>query len=186
MPHIVGKTDVDVAFGAGYATAQDRQLIMELLRGPGRIAALDAPGIDAFSLALAGKTFVPSAATESRLNEQYDLLLRSGDKGRRLARVIDAYVAGINAAYKKAGLPITPWTRADVVAIGGLIGGLFGAGGGDETQRADFLARLQASSASRSVVRSGRICASATIPRRRPRSRGGSRTARRPRSSATS
>ena len=144
VPHIVGKTDTDVAFGAGYATAQDRQLIMELLRGPGRIAALDAPGLDAFSLALSGKTFIPSPATESRLNEQYDLLLSSGDKGRRLARVIDAYIAGINAAYKKAGLPIKPWTRADVVAIGGLIGGLFGAGGGDETRRADFLARLQA------------------------------------------
>ncbi len=144
VPHVVGKNDVDVAFGAGFATAEDRQLIMELLRGPGRIAALDAPGIDAFSLALAGKTFVPSTATEQRLNQQFDLLLRSGDEGRRLARVIDAYVAGINAAYKKAGLPLKPWTRADVVAIGGLIGGLFGAGGGDEERRADFLAKLQA------------------------------------------
>ncbi|MFN8224706.1 MAG: penicillin acylase family protein [Gaiellales bacterium] len=144
VPHIVGKTDVDVAFGAGYATAQDRQLIMELLRGPGRIAALDAPGVNAFSLALAGKTFVPSPATESRLNQQFDTLLRAGPDGRRLARLIDAYVAGINTAYKKAGLPITPWTRTDVVAIAGLIGGLFGAGGGDETTRSDFLARLQA------------------------------------------
>jgi acyl-homoserine lactone acylase PvdQ len=143
VPHIVGKTDLDVAFGAGWATAQDRQLIMELLRGPGRIAALDAPGINAFSLALAGKTFVPSAATEARLNEQVDLVLRSGDKGRRLIKIIDAYTAGINGAYAKAGLPIRPWTRADVVAIGGLIGGLFGSGGGDETARADFLAKLQ-------------------------------------------
>ncbi len=144
VPHIVGKTDLDVAFGAGWATAQDRQLIMELLRGPGRIAALDAPGVNAFSLALAGKTFIPSAATEARLNQQFDLVLRSGDKGRRLAKIIDAYTAGINGAYAKAGLPIRPWTRADVVAIGGLIGGLFGAGGGDETARADFLAKLQA------------------------------------------
>ena len=144
VPHIVGKTDVDVAFGAGWATAQDRQLIMELLRGPGRIAALDAPGVNAFSLALAGKTFIPSPATETRLNQQFDLILRSGSKGRRLAKIIDAYTAGINGAYAKAGLPIRPWTRADVVAIGGLIGGLFGAGGGDETARADFLAKLQA------------------------------------------
>ncbi len=144
VPHIVGTTDVDVAFGAGWATAQDRQLIMELLRGPGRIAALDAPGVNAFSLALAGKTFVPSPATEARLNDQIDLVLRSGDKGRRLVKIIDGYTAGINGAYAKAGLPIRPWTRADVVAIGGLIGGLFGAGGGDETARADLLAKLQA------------------------------------------
>ena len=44
VPHVKGRTAEDVAFGAGWATAADRQLIMELLRGPGRIAALDAPG----------------------------------------------------------------------------------------------------------------------------------------------
>ena len=143
VPHIVGKTDVDVAFGAGWATAQDRQLIMELLRGPGRIAALDAPGIDAFALALQGKTFVPSAATEARLNAQFALLAKTGAKGKRLIRIIDAYIAGINGAYKKAGLQIAPWTRADVVAVGGLVGGVFGNGGGDEARRAAFLSKLQ-------------------------------------------
>ena len=35
VPHVKGKTAEDVAFGAGWATAADRQLIMELLRGPG-------------------------------------------------------------------------------------------------------------------------------------------------------
>lgn len=143
VPHVVGKTDTDVAFGAGWATAQDRQLIMELLRGPGRLAALDAPGIDAFGLALQGKTFVPSAATEQRLNAQFALLAKTGAQGRRLVRIIDAYVAGINAAYRKAGLPIQPWTRTDVVAVAGLIGGIFGAGGGDEARRSAFLAKLQ-------------------------------------------
>ena len=44
VPHVKGATQADVAFGAGWATAADRQLIIELLRGPGRIAALDAPG----------------------------------------------------------------------------------------------------------------------------------------------
>ena len=48
VPHVKGRTAEDVAFGAGWATAADRQLIMELLRGPGRIAALDVPGVDAF------------------------------------------------------------------------------------------------------------------------------------------
>ena len=62
VPHIKGTTAEDVAFGAGWATAADRQLIMELLRGPGRIAALDAPGVNAFAFALSGRTFRPSAA----------------------------------------------------------------------------------------------------------------------------
>jgi acyl-homoserine lactone acylase PvdQ len=143
VPHVVGATDEDVAFGAGWATAQDRQLIMELLRGPGRLAALDAPGVDAFALALQGKTFVPSAATEARLNAQFALLARRGVVGRRLVRLIDAYIAGINAAYRKQSLQIRPWTRADVVGVAGLIGAIFGNGGGDEVRRSQLLSALE-------------------------------------------
>lgn len=143
VPHVTGERDVDVAFGAGWATAQDRQLIMELLRGPGRVAALDAPGVDAFGLALSGRTFVASADTEARLERQFALLERTGAQGRRIVRVIDAYIAGINGWYRKAGLQIQPWRRADVVAVAGLVGGLFGAGGGDEARRAALLSALQ-------------------------------------------
>jgi len=143
VPHIKGTTAENVAFGAGWATAADRQLIMELLRGPGRIAALDAPGVNAFGLALSGRQFRPSAATEARLAQQFDLLRAQGARGRQAIRIIDAYVAGINAEYRKAGLPIEPWTRNDVVAVGGLIGAVFGAGGGDEVRRSQFLDLLQ-------------------------------------------
>ena len=143
VPHIVGRTAADVAFGAGWATAADRQLIMELLRGPGRIAALDAPGVNAFALALSGQQFRPSAQTEARLAQQYELLRAQGEKGRLAIRIIDAYVAGINAEYRKAGLQLQPWTRNDVVAVGGLIGAVFGAGGGDEVRRSQFLDLLQ-------------------------------------------
>ena len=143
VPHVKGTTAENVAFGAGWATAADRQLIMELLRGPGRIAALDAPGVNAFSLALSGRQFRPSAAAEARLARQFDLLRAQGAKGRQAIRIIDAYVAGINAEYRKAGLPIEPWTRNDVVAVGGLIGAVFGAGGGDEVRRSQFLDLLQ-------------------------------------------
>jgi acyl-homoserine lactone acylase PvdQ len=143
VPHVKGTTAENVAFGAGWATAADRQLIMELLRGPGRIAALDAPGVNAFSLALSGRRFRPSAAAEARLAQQFDLLRTQGAKGRLAIRIIDAYVAGINAEYRSAGLPIEPWTRNDVVAVGGLIGAVFGAGGGDEVRRSQFLDLLQ-------------------------------------------
>lgn len=143
VPHVKGRTAEDVAFGAGWATAADRQLIMELLRGPGRIAALDVPGIDAFALALSGRIFRPSAQTEAALARQYDLLRAQGERGRRAIRLVDAYVAGINAQYRKAGLPLAPWTRNDVVAVGGLVGAIFGAGGGDEVRRSQFLSALQ-------------------------------------------
>ena len=145
VPHIVGKTDVDVAFGAGWATAQDRQLIMELLRGPGRIAALDAPGRRRLRARARGQDLRPQRRRPRRARTTRSTLVAPpGDKGRRLVKIIDAYIAGINGAYRKAGLPIRPWTRADVVAIGGLIGGLFGDGRRGRGAELGFLAKLQA------------------------------------------
>ena len=44
VPHITGKTTADVAFGAGWVTVEDRGLLLELIRGPARAAALDIPG----------------------------------------------------------------------------------------------------------------------------------------------
>src|SRR6266487_5463735 len=41
VPHVYGRTRGDVEFGAGWATAEDRFVFLELLRGPGRIAAMD-------------------------------------------------------------------------------------------------------------------------------------------------
>jgi hypothetical protein len=73
VPHIYGKTRADTEFGAGWATAEDRGLDLQLLRGPARIAALDVPGYDAFSVALSARTFVPSAATEAVLAQQAQL-----------------------------------------------------------------------------------------------------------------
>lgn len=52
VPHVYGKTRADTEFGAGWATAEDRGLDLQLLRGPARISALDVPGYDAFSVAL--------------------------------------------------------------------------------------------------------------------------------------
>ena len=143
VPHVKGVTAEDVAFGAGWVTAADRQLLMELFRGPGRIAALDAPGVDPFAFAFSGRTFRPSARTEAALASQFDLLRARGAAGRQEIRIVDAYIAGINAQYRRAGLALPRWTRTDVVAVGGLIGAVFGAGGGDEVRRSQFLAALQ-------------------------------------------
>ena len=143
VPHVKGTTAEDVAFGAGWATAADRQPIMELLRGPGRIAALDAPGVDALAAVLSGRAFQPSAPAEAELARQYALLRAQGASGRRTIRIVDAYVAGINAEYRKAGVDVAPWTRNDVVAVAALVGAVFGSGGGDEVRRSEFLDLLQ-------------------------------------------
>src|SRR5881409_762058 len=60
VPHIFGKTQADVSYGLGWASAEDRGLLMELARGPARISAIDAPNLDAFGLALSGRQFVSS------------------------------------------------------------------------------------------------------------------------------
>jgi acyl-homoserine lactone acylase PvdQ len=142
VPHVYGRTRGDVEFGAGWATAEDRFVFLELLRGPGRIAAMDVPGVDPFALATSGRQFVPTAATEQRLQEQIRLIRGAGAKGRQLYADVKAYVAGINAYYKRRSLGPRPWTVTDVIAVGSLLGANLGVGGGDETRRSMFLDAL--------------------------------------------
>jgi acyl-homoserine lactone acylase PvdQ len=139
VPHVFAKTEASVFYGAGYAAAEDRGVLMELARFPGRLACIDAPGFNAFSVALGGKQFVPSAQTEAFLTQQIEFI-----KGTQELKDVDAYVAGINAQHKSANLDVPPWTRNDVVATTCLLGARFGAGGGDEARRSEFLAALQA------------------------------------------
>jgi acyl-homoserine lactone acylase PvdQ len=142
VPHIYGTTRANTEFGAGWATAEDRGIDLQLLRGPARISALDVPGYDAFSIALSARTFIPSAQTEAFLASQATLAKQT-KQGRQLLADVDAYVRGINAYFKNAGGFVTPFTRNDITAIGTLIGAVFGAGGGREAQNAEFLSSLQ-------------------------------------------
>ena len=142
VPHVEGRTQADVAFGAGWATAADRGLLLQAIRGPGRLAALDVPGIN--PLAVIGQQFTPSAATEAFLTAQTRLLEAAGRKGREVLAAIDAYVAGINANFRSRSIGGSPWTRNDTYAAAALFGWQFGRGGGDEARRSQFLAALQA------------------------------------------
>jgi acyl-homoserine lactone acylase PvdQ len=142
VPHVTGRTRADVEYGAGWVTAEDRGLLMNLLRGPGRISALDVPGIDAFALVGSGRDVVSSPATEAFLAGQVALLENAGPRGRQLLRDVDAYVAGINAFNRARGIAARPWARNDVIAVATLLGAVFGAGGGDETRRSLFLDAL--------------------------------------------
>jgi acyl-homoserine lactone acylase PvdQ len=142
VPHVYGRTRADVVFGAGWATAEDRGLLMNLLRGPGRISALDVPGLNAFALATSARRFVSSPDTEAFLSRQVDLLRTAGPDGRRVLRDVDAYVAGINAYNRSQRFGIV-WTRNDVIAVATLIGAVFGSGGGDEARASQLLDALR-------------------------------------------
>jgi acyl-homoserine lactone acylase PvdQ len=143
VAHVTGKTQADVAFGAGWVTAADRGLLLQLIRGPARIAALDVPRLDPLSLALSGKTFVPSAETEAFLANQLDALRAQGTLGRKALVIVNAYAAGVNAWYRAKGIPVDPFTNRDVVAAAALIAARFGANGGQEVANSMFLDALQ-------------------------------------------
>jgi len=144
VPHITGETREDLAFGAGWVTARDRALLLELGRGPSRVAVADVPGIDAFSLVTSGQAFIPSAATEQLVTDQVDLIRETyGDEGDEIIADAQAYVDGVNA-YREANAVVgEPFNVNDVVAVTAFIGSIFGAGGGGEAGNAQFLSELQ-------------------------------------------
>jgi acyl-homoserine lactone acylase PvdQ len=144
VPHIRGRTRDDVMFGAGWATAQDRNVLIETIRGPARISAVDVPGLNAFDVATTlGSEFIPSAQTERFLTRQIRQFRARGRRGRRVLRDVGQYVAGINAYYDEADIDADPWTKRDVLAAASLFGAVFGKGGGSEVRSAELLAGLQ-------------------------------------------
>jgi acyl-homoserine lactone acylase PvdQ len=149
VPHIYGATDEAGAFGAGYAQAQDRLFLMDVLRhlGAGNLTSFlplscADEEMDHSQLLLAPYTQAQGDAEVNNLPKEY------GAQGLLAKNMIDAYVEGINAWIARVSVPNStlldgdylgtinpepqPWTPADVVSVGGLIGGMFGRGGGSE------------------------------------------------------
>jgi acyl-homoserine lactone acylase PvdQ len=160
VPHVYGATDATLAFGAGYAQAEDRLFLMDVLRhyGEGTLAGFlggscEFEQMDHDQLLLA-------PYTKQQAIEQVDALpAEYGAAGRRAKAMIENYVAGVNKYIASVRLDLaqlpadyfaavpgalpTRWTVGDVVAIAGLIGGIFGRGGGDEIANAHLLEYLR-------------------------------------------
>jgi acyl-homoserine lactone acylase PvdQ len=161
VPHIYGSTDESASFGAGYAQAEDRLFLMDVLRhyGSGTLSSFVGAScadeqMDHDQLLLAPYTQAQGDAQVNRLPKEY------GAQGLLAKKMIDAYVAGINAWVAHVNSPTghsdldadypsavgaspTKWTPADVVDIAGLIGGIFGKGGGEEVANSAFYTYLQ-------------------------------------------
>ena len=144
IPHVYGQTREDVAFGAGWTTARDRGLLLQVGRGPARVAVADVPNIDAFSLVTGVQNFVPSPEAEDLVTQQQQLLIDTyGNKGLQILADAQAYADGINAYFTAHNVNQPPATVNDVLAVTAFIGSIFGAGGGGEAANADLLAKLQ-------------------------------------------
>ena len=109
-------------FGVGFAHAEDRMLLMDTLRNPGRAAVIDAPGLNPFALAQGFQPFNTSQQTEDFVAQQVPLI-QSMPGGQRLIDDFDNYIAGINEYRAQAGTTGRPWNRNDVISVAALIGG---------------------------------------------------------------
>ena len=144
VPHIVGKSRDDVTWAMGWVLQEDRGLLLAQGRYLSRLAAIDAPNLDAFRLVQALKTFTPTKSIDRLVTRNGDRALRSaGADGRKLAHDNDVFIDGLNARLRQEGSKQKPFARVDLYAANALIGQIFGKGGGGEAGRAELLSSLR-------------------------------------------
>ena len=154
IPHIYGSTRPDTMFGTGYAGAQDRLFLMDILRHTGRAELSSFIGGSPSNRAMDRAQWQFAPYTEADLQKQIDDAGKVyGTAGERLVADVKSYVAGINAyiaaakndpslmpaEYAALGKVPQPWKATDVVAEASLIGGIFGKGGGRELDSAQLM-----------------------------------------------
>ncbi len=159
VPHIYGDTDLDTAYGAGYAGTEDRMFLQDALRHVGAARMSEFLGASPANLAMDRGQLLAAGYNDEEAQAQIDSMSEKfGAEGQLFEDGIQAYVDGINAAQdaairdvtklpgEYAALQIlpTPWTPKDIVYIASLVGGIFGKGGGREYANAIWLQRLQA------------------------------------------
>lgn len=161
-PHITGTTRSGTMFGAGYAAAEDKLFLMDVMRRAGRGTVSSFAGGAPANRALEQQFFAAAPYTEEELQQQLDDVARKGERGAQAIEDLESYVEGINAYIEKAHrgryFPgeyvatghidaitnkgrIEPFKPTDIVVLAALIGAQFGGGGGNEVQNA--IARLE-------------------------------------------
>ena len=172
VPHITGATAEDVAYGAGYAGIEDRMFLTDILRHTGAAQMASFLGPSDADIAMDQSQLRLAPYTPAEAEAQIDSVAqRYGAEGTALLARLDAFLAGMNDAQAKlcpgafdggtpgdngTGLgpdcPVeyaalqkspSPYTRADIVYIASLVGGIFGKGGGNEYQVSLFYEALR-------------------------------------------
>ena len=143
VPHVHSTTYDGGIWAAGWIAAEDRGLLLQQARFNGRVAAIDAPGLNAISLIAGLKNFQPSSQTEAEVAKQTQVLQNAGPEGVAVLHDIDTFISGINDYLAIHSPSTAPWTRNDVYALNAVKGQFVGQGGGDEARRAEFLGGLE-------------------------------------------
>lgn len=156
VPHIYAANDDALAYGAGYAAAQDRLFLMDVLRhyAEGTLSAFLGPSC-AFEQ-MDHDQLLAAAYRPAQLQAQLAALPHEyGKLGGQTVRMIDSYVAGVNhyiaqartdpsllpADYAAALEPPEAWKPTDIVSLVSLIGTV-ATGGGDGIRNAALLQYL--------------------------------------------
>ncbi|QOV39399.1 penicillin acylase family protein [Streptomyces ferrugineus] len=165
VPHITGTTRYGTEFGAGYAAAQDRLWLMDVFRHVGRGRLTSFAGGAPSNQGLEQQFWRHAPYTEADLQAQIDnAVATNGERGRLALDDAKAYLDGINAyidasdsgryfpgeyvltghkdSITNAGT-IEHFKLTDLVALGSVIGALFGSGGGGEVNNAISLLAAQ-------------------------------------------
>ncbi len=158
VPHVYGDTAEDVEFGAGYAGAEDRLFLMDVLRHTARGELSSFAGGSAGNRAMDRTQWLLAPYNEADLQKQIDNAgTLYGAQGEQIKTYGQAYVDGINAyidaakldptkmpaEYAAFGTSPAAWKLTDVIAEASLIGGIFGKGGGNELRSALALQALE-------------------------------------------
>lgn len=154
VPHVFAQTRDGLAYGAGYALAQDRLWQMEVFRhiAKGKLSDL---------LGVPGTAVRPGLLSQDRsvrffTYTEAERAAKYATYPAEIRRGIEAFVAGINAWALKAqavpafrplefqefGVPITNWTVDDTIALSDVLILAFGSGGGGELSNAALLNAL--------------------------------------------
>jgi acyl-homoserine lactone acylase PvdQ len=160
VPFVTGATFEDVEFGAGYAAIEDRMFLMDVLRHTGAARMAEFVGNTPGNVAMDREQLRSAYYTPAEANAQIErAAAAAGADGPKLLSGVDAFLAGINQAqhdlcpvvaaptcpveYAALQKAPTDWTRADIVYIASLVGGIFGKGGGKEVANAQWWQALR-------------------------------------------
>jgi acyl-homoserine lactone acylase PvdQ len=161
VPHIFGQTRYDTEFGSGYASAEDRLFMMDVLRHYGRGQLSSFLGASPSTLAMDCGVGRIAGYSEDELQQQVDSFPsryptpitvggRQTTEGQQVMDDGKAYVDGVNAYIQAALtnptlLPVeyaalhtvpAAWNLRDIVATVTLVQSIFASGGGDEVDSA--------------------------------------------------
>jgi acyl-homoserine lactone acylase PvdQ len=154
IPHVYGTTRAGVMFGAGYAGAEDRLFLMDVLRHTARAQLSSFIGGSNGNREMDRTQWAIAPYTEADLQSQLEnASTLYGNAGQQLVADVDSFVLGINAyidaalmnpnllpgEYAAIAKTPTHWSPTDVIAEASLIGGIFGKGGGNELRSAQTL-----------------------------------------------